>query len=167
MLRRQARDDNRLLLAEGVDADDLGSSRRAGLGDLCGRKLSRRLVGGRRTLRALLGLRPARRARLFLGTRALQRGGRLEWLAGPGVSVRGLAARGAELVRAPTLAVGLLELQAVGHARVEEHLDGGEGNSETLRDAVKGEFDLKAVVADDQVPKAMLQDDRHLLGVLR
>src|SRR2546421_6475975 len=116
----KARDDSQSFLAEGVDADDLGTGRRAGLAGLDRGMFGQRLVGSRGTLRALLRLRPARSARLLLRTAPLRIGGRLERLAGPGIGVRGLAPHrgGAKWARALALAPG--ELQARGHARTAE-----------------------------------------------
>jgi hypothetical protein len=39
--------------------------------------------------------------------------------------------------------VEVLELQPVGHARIEEHLDGVERHQEPLGDAVEGELTSK------------------------
>src|SRR5437879_2443944 len=102
-------------LAEGVDADDLGTRSRAGLvGPDCG-MFGRRLVGHRGTLCALLRWRTARSARLLLRTAPLGSGGRFERLAGPGVGMRGLAVHGGELMWACALSLALVELQAVWH----------------------------------------------------
>ena len=39
------------------------------------------------------------------------------------------------------------------------------GTTKALGDAVEGELHLEALLVDDQVPEAMLEDDRHLLGI--
>ncbi len=59
----------------------------------------------------------------------------------------------------------VVELQAVADARVDEDLDGGERNDKALRDAVERQLHLEAVFRDDQVPEAVLQDDRHLARI--
>ena len=70
-------------------------------------------------------------------------------------ALRLLGSRGVEVV----------ELQAIGDARVEEHLDRGERHDQPLGNAVEGELHLEAVVGDGQVPEAVLQHDRHLVGI--
>ena len=64
------------------------------------------------------------------------------------------------------LHVRVLELQAVAHARIEEHADCGEGHDEALGDAVERQLHLKAAVVDGKIPEAVLQHDRHLGGIL-
>src|SRR5690606_25694275 len=59
----------------------------------------------------------------------------------------------------------LVELEAIGHARIEENFDGGKGNDQPLRDAVECQLHLEANIADDELPEAMLEHDRHFFGV--
>ena len=66
-----------------------------------------------------------------------------------------LGSRGAEVV----------ELQAVGDARVEEHLDGVKGHDQALGNAVEGELHLEEGVVDGQLPEAVLEHHRHLFRV--
>ena len=61
----------------------------------------------------------------------------------------------------------LLELQAELHRRIEEAFDRRERNGQALRDAAERQADLEALLGHDQVPELVLQDDGHLLGILR
>ena len=142
----------------------LGPAAGLGSGDLAAGCLAGALSAAADALRSSRTAAGAQRA---ASSRArLPRKWRTPWrLAGPGIGARGLAARCADLMRGRALGVGLVELQAVGHARIEEHLDRGEGDHEPLGDAVERQLHLEALVVDDQVPEAVLQDDRHLLGV--
>src|SRR5262249_61914486 len=110
------------LLAEGVDAHDLRSRARAGLGGFGGGQLGRGFAEGLRALGALLRRRPARSPRLLLRARPFRRCGRVGCLAAPG-------ARRRELLGSLALALGLhtVELQTVWHARIEEYPDVGKG----------------------------------------
>ena len=62
--------------------------------------------------------------------------------------------------------IGAFELQAIGNAGVEEHADRRERHHQALLDAVEREVHLEPLLLDDQIPEAVLQDDRHLLRVL-
>jgi hypothetical protein len=57
-------------------------------------------------------------------------------------------------------------LQPELHRRIEESLDGGERDHEPLRHAAEGKADLELVLAHDQVPELVLQDDGDLFGIL-
>ena len=72
--------------------------------------------------------------------------------------------------RSPPRPLGLRfdrELQAELHRRIEEALDGGERDEQPLRNAVERQADLEGVLGDRQVPELVLEDDRHLLRILR
>jgi hypothetical protein len=58
-------------------------------------------------------------------------------------------------------------LQAELHGRIEKALDGGKGNHQPLGDAAERQPDLEAIFRHHQVPELVLQDDGHLLRILR
>jgi hypothetical protein len=61
----------------------------------------------------------------------------------------------------------LLELQAELNRWIEEALHGGKRHVQAFRNAAEGHADLEAFVGHYQIPELMLQDDGHLLGILR
>src|SRR5687768_11517609 len=65
-------------------------------------------------------------------------------------------------LRSALLGLGL-ELEREIHRRVDEAGDRGEGYHQPGRRLVEAEPDLEAVVADLQVPEAVLDDDGHLV----
>src|SRR6185312_13748657 len=46
-----------------------------------------------------------------------------------------------------------VELQAVAHARVDKHLDGGKRNDKSLGNAIERQLHLEAIVRDDRSQK--------------
>ena len=61
----------------------------------------------------------------------------------------------------------LLHVEDEGRVWVGELGDGGEGNADARRFAIKNEGDIKAVVVAHEVFKLMLQHDGHAFGVAR
>src|SRR5215472_15868837 len=62
---------------------------------------------------------------------------------------------------------GWLELQTELHRWIEEALDRAEGDGEPLWNAAERQADLEAILRHHQIPELVLQDDGHLLRVLR
>ena len=65
------------------------------------------------------------------------------------------------------LGIDVLELQGELHRRVGKGRDRRERDHQPLRDAAKRQADLEALLRDDQVPELVLQDDGHVLWILR
>src|SRR5262245_59850181 len=111
----------RLLLAKSVDTDDLVL-----IAGIAGIGLGGHDLGpgdgalGPRRLKAFVCTRLAWRARLLF---------ELAWCGFDGVGLRGAQRLAGK--------IGVFELQAVGDARIEEHLDSGERNRQPLWDAVE------------------------------
>src|SRR5690606_13605299 len=59
-----------------------------------------------------------------------------------------------------------LELQTVADARIEENLERRERDYKPFGDAVERQLHLEPVLGDVEIPEAVLQNDRHLLGIL-
>src|SRR5262249_39653144 len=59
------------------------------------------------------------------------------------------------------------ELQAELHRRIEEALDRAERHRQPLGDAAERKPDLEAILGHHQVPELVLQDDGHLVRILR
>src|SRR3954468_4321230 len=66
------------------------------------------------------------------------------------------------LLRARSLGLGL-ELEREIDRGIDEAGDRREGDDEARRRLVEAEADLEAVVADLEIPEAVLDDDRHLV----
>ena len=65
------------------------------------------------------------------------------------------------------LRIRRFKLQTELHGRIEEALDGAERNHEAFRNPAERQPDLEPVVRYHQIPELVLQDDRHLLRILR
>src|SRR6185295_2518202 len=152
----------RLLLAEGVEAHDLRAAivllglvvagLRGGRRNRCRRlrlQLRRRrwLRWGAARLRCRLRLRGCR---LVLGfarhARFFRRRRTQCWAAAVGALGSASGKTLAHAFAGFRLDVRILELQAVAHARIEEHADRRERNDEALGDAVERQFHFEAVV---------------------
>src|SRR5262245_55255943 len=129
-----------LFLAEAVELYDLATG---GLVRLCvGSGLRRLRIGHGRRRRN--GLVLARRShRLARSGRTLLR---LRGFLGAGI---------------------LLELQAELDRRIEEAFDRGKRHGHSFGYAAEGHADLETGLGYFKIPELVLQDDRHLLGILR
>src|SRR6185437_6037430 len=129
-----------LLLAESIETDDFGAAGRFVVGTF--RRFAR--CGGRGSGGGGSGRRGRGRRQLLLAR-----------------GFGGLSGRLAFGLR------DLLELQPELHRRVEEALDRLERHAELLRHAAERKADRETGFVDLEIPELVLQDDGHLLGVLR
>ena len=127
------------------------------------RNRSRRTTSPPLPASAVASARSARRRRAGNASALFGSGRRVR--ARPGDCLRRFSRQSSACAR--RLGLDRLELQAELHRRIEERRHRLERHHQPLRHAAERQADFETVVADDQIPELVLQDDRHRLRILR